>query len=122
MECADDGDVCDVVDQLAPRGLADAGTAVVCTRAIPKNDVRRVLVTLTVSTRAFIAARRARAETIVVHHPLIWEPKKTRAPLLHTKIMPRHRASGDRVLRRAYEPRCCARGREHRDCGLLEAA
>ena len=80
-------EVCDVVDQLAPRGLAYTWDRCGLHTGDPEDDVRCVLVTLTVTREAFIAARRARAQMIVAHHPLIWEPKKTlRADDPHTKL------------------------------------
>ncbi|NUM54018.1 MAG: Nif3-like dinuclear metal center hexameric protein [Candidatus Hydrogenedentes bacterium] len=80
-------DVCDVVDDLAPRGLAYPWDRCGLHTGDPEDDVRCVLVALTVTREAFAAARRARAQMIVAHHPLIWEPLKTlRAGDPHTRL------------------------------------
>ncbi len=80
-------EVCDIVEQLAPRGLAYSWDRCGLHTGDPDDEVRCVLVALTVTREAFNAARRARAQMIVAHHPLIWEPKKTlRADDPHTKL------------------------------------
>lgn len=80
-------EVCDVVDSLAPRGLAYSWDRCGLHTGDPDDDVRCVLVTLTITREAYAAARRARAQMIVTHHPLIWEPKKTlRSDDPHTKL------------------------------------
>ncbi|MBM3289177.1 MAG: Nif3-like dinuclear metal center hexameric protein [Candidatus Hydrogenedentes bacterium] len=80
-------DVCDVVDALAPPGLAYSWDRCGLHTGDPEDDVRCVLVALTVTREAFNAARRARAQLIVAHHPLIWEPLKTlRADDPHTRL------------------------------------
>ncbi len=67
-------DICDALDALAPPALAyewdRSGLAI----GNPATEVTRVLIALTVTRRAFQAARRARAQMIVSHHPPIWEP------------------------------------------------
>ena len=80
-------EVCDIVEQLAPSGLAYSWDRCGLHTGDPDDEVRCVLVALTVTREAFNAARRARAQMIVAHHPLIWEPKKTlRADDPHTKL------------------------------------
>lgn len=80
-------DVCDAVDELAPRGFAYSWDRCGLHTGDPEDDVRCVLVALTVTREAFAAARRARAQMIVAHHPLIWEPLKSlRADNPHSQL------------------------------------
>ncbi|MDZ4860649.1 MAG: Nif3-like dinuclear metal center hexameric protein, partial [Candidatus Hydrogenedentes bacterium] len=80
-------DVCNVMDALAPPALAYSWDRCGLHTGEPDMEVRGVLVALTVTREAFDAARRARAQLIVSHHPLIWEPLKTlRADDPHTRL------------------------------------
>jgi dinuclear metal center YbgI/SA1388 family protein len=80
-------EVCDVIERLAPRDLAYSWDRCGLHTGDPDDDVRCVLVALTVTRKAFNAARRARAQMIVAHHPLIWEPLKTlRTDDPHTRL------------------------------------
>ncbi len=80
-------DVCNTIEQWAPPGLAyEWDHAGLCIGA-PKAPVSRALVCLTVTRAAFDAARKARAQMIVAHHPLIWSPLKTlRTDDVHTRL------------------------------------
>lgn len=88
-------EVCDVVEELAPRGFAYSWDRVGLHTGDPDDDVRCVLVALTVTREAFNAAKRARATLIVSHHPLIWEPLAAlRADDPHTQLCLDIAASG----------------------------
>ena len=67
-------DVCAAMDDLAPPGLAYPEDRIGLRIGRPDAPVTRILVALTVTPPAFRAALRARAEMIVSHHPLVWEP------------------------------------------------
>lgn len=68
------GEVCAVVDAFAPPSLAyswdKAGLAI----GSPGTKVRSVLVALGVNPGVVVAAKRAKVNLIVSHHPVIWEP------------------------------------------------
>lgn len=70
-------DVISVLDELAPPSLADSWDRAGLATGRPETEVSKVLVALTVTREAFAAARRTKAQMIVSHHPLIWEPLKT---------------------------------------------
>ena len=81
------GDVVRAMDAWAPQDLAYEWDKVGLHIGSLDTPVTRVMICLTVTEAAFRAARRARAEMIVAHHPLIWEPLKalhTDAP--HTRL------------------------------------
>lgn len=68
------GDVIAAVEALAPKALAYDWDRVGLSIGDPNAEVACLLVALTVTRQAFEAACDARAEMIVSHHPLIWEP------------------------------------------------
>jgi dinuclear metal center YbgI/SA1388 family protein len=68
------GDVCAVMDAWAPQQLAYGWDRVGLSVGQPSAPVRKVLVALTVTPEAVAAALRAKAQLIISHHPLIWEP------------------------------------------------
>ncbi len=70
-------DVVERMDRWAPPGLAYDWDRNGLATGRPDAKVGRVLVCLTVTREAFKAARRAKADMIVAHHPLIWEPLTT---------------------------------------------
>lgn len=67
-------DVVAQMDRWAPPGLAYAWDRAGLATGEPSAKITRVLVCLTVTREAFKAARRAKADMIVAHHPLIWDP------------------------------------------------
>jgi dinuclear metal center YbgI/SA1388 family protein len=67
-------DVCAAIEELAPPGLAYDWDRAGLSLGDPEAPVTAALVALTVTRGAFRAALRARAQLIVSHHPLIWEP------------------------------------------------
>jgi len=67
-------DVLAAIDRWAPPGLAFSWDKAGLATGSPDAEVRRVLVCLTVTREAFDKARKAKAEMIVAHHPLVWEP------------------------------------------------
>jgi dinuclear metal center YbgI/SA1388 family protein len=66
--------ICDVMDDWAPPALAYDWDRSGLALGDPQRAVARVLTCLTVTPAAVKAARKARAQMIVSHHPLIWEP------------------------------------------------
>jgi len=70
-------DVIGVLDELAPPELAYSWDRVGLHTGSPDAGVSKVLVALSVTSETLRAARRAKADMIVSHHPLIWEPLKT---------------------------------------------
>ncbi len=80
-------DICDALETWAPQGLAYSWDRIGLSVGDPEARVDRVLVCLSVMPAAFAAARKARAQMIVSHHPLIWEPLKTlRADEPHARL------------------------------------
>ncbi len=67
-------DLCLIIDELAPPALAYPWDKAGLHTGDPDADVTRVLVALTVEPETVAAARRRKAQMIVVHHPLIWDP------------------------------------------------
>ena len=67
-------DVCAVIDELAPPALAYSWDRVGLHTGHPEAEVAGVVVALTVSEESLKLAKRRRAQMIVAHHPLIWEP------------------------------------------------
>ncbi len=70
-------DVIAVMDEWAPPELAYSWDRCGLHAGDPDREVRKILTCLTVTRAAFAAAKRARAEMIVSHHPLIWDPLKS---------------------------------------------
>lgn len=68
------GDVCSVVDAFAPQALAYSWDKPGLAIGSPDAKVRGVLVALGINPLAVRAAKRAKADLIVSHHPVIWEP------------------------------------------------
>ena len=70
-------DICRAMEAWAPPSLAYDWDRAGLSVGDPDATVKRVLVCLTVTQEAFRRARRSRAQMLVSHHPLIWEPLKT---------------------------------------------
>lgn len=70
-------DIIEAMDQWAPPALAYEWDKAGLATGSPKQNVTKVLTCLTVTRETFSAARRAKADMIVAHHPLIWEPLQT---------------------------------------------
>lgn len=68
------GDVCAVINALAPPGLAYAWDKSGLAIGSPRAKAHGVLLALGVNPDAVRAAKRAKANLIVSHHPVIWEP------------------------------------------------
>ncbi|MBN4046797.1 Nif3-like dinuclear metal center hexameric protein [bacterium AH-315-P07] len=66
-------DIISSMEQWAPTSLAYAWDKIGLATGHPNQEVKKVLTTLTITRDAFIAAKRAKAQMIVSHHPLIWE-------------------------------------------------
>lgn len=66
-------DVIRCVDELAPAPLAYSWDRAGLDIGAPTDPVTKVLVALTVTREVLTAARRAKADMIVAHHPLIWD-------------------------------------------------
>ncbi len=71
------GDVCAVIDALAPPALAYSWDKSGLAIGSPRTKVRGVLLALGVNPDTVRAAKRAKANLIVSHHPVIWEPLNT---------------------------------------------
>lgn len=69
-------DVCEAMEAWAPPGLAYPWDRAGLHTGAPGQEVSRVLTCLTVNAGAVDAAEKARADMIVAHHPLIWDPLK----------------------------------------------
>lgn len=70
-------EVCDFMDAWAPPELACDWDKAGLHTGSPEMGVTGVLVCLTVTLEALRAAQRTRANLIIAHHPLIWEPLTT---------------------------------------------
>ncbi|MBX7257089.1 MAG: Nif3-like dinuclear metal center hexameric protein [Candidatus Hydrogenedentes bacterium] len=70
-------EVCAILERLAPSQFAYSWDRAGLALGDPSAPVSRVLVALTVTSEVLQAAKRARAQLIVSHHPLIWEPLKS---------------------------------------------
>ena len=70
-------DVMAAVDRWAPPALSYSWDRAGLSTGNPDSKVTKILVALTVTTGAFEAALAAKAQVIVSHHPLIWEPLTT---------------------------------------------
>ena len=67
-------EVCEVLERMAPPGLAYAWDRAGLAVGAPSQRVSAVLVALSVTQETLAAANRAKANLIVSHHPVIWEP------------------------------------------------
>ncbi len=67
-------DVCRAIEELAPAQWAYSWDRSGLAIGSPEGPVGRVLVALTVTQKTVQAAKRVRANLLVVHHPPIWEP------------------------------------------------
>jgi len=80
-------DICDAIETWAPASLAYEWDKVGLSIGNPRAQVTRVLACLTVTRDTYRAARKAGAQMLVSHHPLIWEPLKALRPdLPHTRL------------------------------------
>jgi dinuclear metal center YbgI/SA1388 family protein len=70
-------DIVEAMDRWAPPQLAYEWDRAGLALGHPSDRVTGVLTCLTVTRDAFRAAKTARANFIVAHHPLIWDPLKT---------------------------------------------
>ncbi len=68
------GDICKIVEKLAPSALAASWDKPGLAIGSPDANVRSVLVALGVNPAVVRAAKRAKANLIISHHPVIWEP------------------------------------------------
>lgn len=74
------GEVCSVIDRLAPPGLAYSWDKPGLAIGSPRTTVSSILVALGVNPGVVRAAKRAKSNLIVTHHPVIWSPLEA----LHT--------------------------------------
>jgi len=72
-------DVIACLSRLAPPEYADDGDPIGLQIGSPAGRVTKALVCVTVDAEAIAKARRARAQLIVAHHPLIYHPLRTMA-------------------------------------------
>lgn len=70
-------EVLEQLERFAPAGLAYSWDRSGLNIGDPGVDVMGILVTLSVTRPVFDAARAARANLVVSHHPVLWEPLKT---------------------------------------------
>lgn len=70
-------DVIQVMDEHAPPSLAYSWDKAGLATGSAEDRVTKVLVCLTVTREAFAAAKRAKAQMIISHHPLIWDALTT---------------------------------------------
>ncbi len=70
-------EICSMVDDLAPPGLAYEWDRCGLSVGHPEAQVSCVMVALTVTRAAMLEAEKKGAQMIVSHHPLIWEPLKS---------------------------------------------
>jgi dinuclear metal center YbgI/SA1388 family protein len=81
-------DIIAVMDAWAPPQLAYGWDRSGLALGAPDDAVTGVLACLTVTRDAFKAAKKARANLIVAHHPLIWDPLKTlRTDMAHAALV-----------------------------------
>jgi dinuclear metal center YbgI/SA1388 family protein len=67
-------EVCAVIDELAPPDLAYPWDRIGLCIGDPRAKVKGVLVSLSVTAATHTAARRAKANLIISHHPPLWDP------------------------------------------------
>jgi dinuclear metal center YbgI/SA1388 family protein len=70
-------DIIDAMERWAPASLAYKWDKIGLATGAPDQPVTKVLTTLTVTRDTLAAAKRSKAQMIVSHHPLIWEPVTT---------------------------------------------
>ncbi len=70
-------EVCEAIERLAPPGLAYSWDRIGLSCGHPDRNVTGVVVALTVTRDVLKTARRAKANLIVSHHPLVWEPLRS---------------------------------------------
>lgn len=70
-------DVCSLMEQWAPSGYAYTWDRTGLRIGDPSATVKSVVVALTVDRKTFALARRVKAQLVVAHHPVLWEPLKT---------------------------------------------
>ncbi|MBI4558646.1 MAG: Nif3-like dinuclear metal center hexameric protein [Candidatus Hydrogenedentes bacterium] len=68
------GEVCAVIEELAPASLAYEWDRPGLSTGNPGARVSSLIVALTVTSESLKAAKKARAQMIVSHHPIIWDP------------------------------------------------
>jgi len=73
-------DLCDALEDWAPASLAYEWDRCGLQTGAREWEVRGVMTCLTVTPAAFERARKAKADLVVSHHPLIWEPLTTLCP------------------------------------------
>jgi dinuclear metal center YbgI/SA1388 family protein len=69
--------IIEALDAWAPPALAYSWDKCGLSTGAPGDSVSKVLVALTVTRAALKAASKAKADMIVAHHPLIWEPLRS---------------------------------------------
>ncbi|HPO15502.1 MAG TPA: Nif3-like dinuclear metal center hexameric protein [Candidatus Hydrogenedentes bacterium] len=80
-------DICEAIEQWAPRGLAYEWDKPGLSIGEPGAAVRKILVCLTVTREVYQTARKAQANLVVSHHPFIFEPlKNLRSDDPHTRL------------------------------------
>ena len=70
-------DIIQAMQRWAPEGLAYSWDKIGLATGSPDQPVTKIMTCLTITQDAVRAAKRAKAEMIVSHHPLIWEPITT---------------------------------------------
>lgn len=80
-------DVCSAMEAWAPASLAYEWDTVGLSVGNPEGEVSRALVALSVTRDTFKAAKKAHAQMIVAHHPLLFKPLKAlRTDDPHTRL------------------------------------
>lgn len=70
-------DVIESMEQWAPASLAYSWDKIGLATGSPDQKITKVITALTITRDAFNAAKRAKAQMILSHHPLIWDPITT---------------------------------------------
>ena len=70
-------DIIASMEQWAPSGLAYDWDKIGLATGSPDQEVTKAITALTITRETLNAAKRAKAQLIVSHHPLIWEPVTT---------------------------------------------
>ncbi len=73
-------DILHIIEQRAPKELCWQGDNVGLQVGSPKQKVKKILVTLDVTEKVINEARKANANLIISHHPLIFTPLKSLTP------------------------------------------